>query len=255
MSTPFPRNAEILVLGAAVPALPEAELRAFCHARETALAPWLGEEQRDHIRRFALSGAALAARASRVLARGLLLRGLSLAAAKTRSFRSEGLRLQADSAGRPVLPGWAVSFSHSGRAAFCALRPGPAANGGRAAAPPRTAHLALGLDAEALDSPPPCGRAFADGEIPTALSATGQCREALRRWTIKESLLKALGAGLARDAARIFGGRCGGRAGRAALDGHCLHWFLLPCPGHWLCLASSAAVSSPKFRFFWQTRV
>ncbi|WP_206214234.1 4'-phosphopantetheinyl transferase superfamily protein [Desulfovibrio sp. ZJ369] len=255
MRTTFPRNAEIFILGAAVPALPEAELRAFCHARETALAPWLGEEQTDHIRRFALSGAALAARASRVLARGLLLRGLSLAAAQTRSFRSEGVRLQADSAGRPVLPGWAVSFSHSGRAAFCALRPGPAANGGPSGGPPHPAHPALGLDAEALDSPPPCGRAFASGEIPPALSATGQCREALRRWTIKEALLKALGTGLARDAARIFGGRCGGRAGHAALDGHCLRWFLLPCPGHWLCLATSAAVSSPTFRFFWQTRV
>lgn len=255
MSTTFPRNAEILVLGAAVPPLPEAELRAFCRARETALAPWLGEEQRTHIRRFALKGAPLAARASRVLARSLLLRGLSLAARRTPACGPQAFRLETDATGRPRLPGWAVSFSHSGRAAFCALRPNPAANGGWAGGPPRPADPALGLDAEALHSPPPGERAFASGEIPAALSATGRCREALRRWTIKEALLKALGTGLARDAAQIFGGRCGGRAGHAALDGHCLRWFLLPCPGHWLCLATSAASPCPELRFFWQTRV
>lgn len=253
MSKTSPQITEILVLGAALPDLPEAELRAFCRARETALAPWLEADQRAHIARFAPRGVALVARASRLVARGLLLRGLSLAAAKTKLFGSTEARLQSDRVGRPLLPGWAVSFSHSGRAAFCALHPQPTPSNDRACAgPTRSLPVVLGLDAEALESPPPCGRAFAPGEIPSVLSARGRSREALRRWTIKEALLKARGTGLARDVAQICGGGCGQRAGAAALHGHCLHWFLLPCPGHWLCLATSAALPRPMLRFFWR---
>lgn len=101
MNPPASSNSEILVLGAALPDLPDAGLRAFCLARETALSRWLDTEQTGHIRRYALSGPALAARVSRVLARCLLLRGLALAQTKTKACRSGDLRLQADAAGPP----------------------------------------------------------------------------------------------------------------------------------------------------------
>lgn len=104
-------KAVALILGAALPDLPPAGLRGLCLRWETALAPRLAPEQMAHIRRFAPDGPALAARASRLLAR-LLLRGLqSLGALRP------DLCLERDMAGRPLLSGWRISFSHSGRAA------------------------------------------------------------------------------------------------------------------------------------------
>ena len=174
-------KAVALILGAALPDLPPAGLRGLCLRWETALAPRLAPEQMAHIRRFAPDGPALAARASRLLAR-LLLRGLqSLGALRP------DLCLERDMAGRPLLSGWRISFSHSGRAAFCALERGaggPCEQDARRDAPEW--HPGLGLDAEALDSPPPAARAFTDGETKkrpaTRCDAGPSKKPCSRRW-------------------------------------------------------------------------
>lgn len=231
----------ILILGAALPVTPDAGLRSLCRCWEAALTPWLMPEQLRHIRRFAPAGAALSARASRLLARLLLLRGLQILEGPS----WPGIRLGGDALGRPLLPGWQVCFSHSGQAAFCALRRGQKpdnlqkrkksrSEAGQAAC--SVWEKGLGLDAEALNAPPPAARAFA------ACPAPGMtARDALRRWTIKEAALKALGTGLSLDPALVQSGLRGRRAGLLHIRGHHLRWRLLACPAHWLCLAYGAA--------------
>ncbi len=184
----------ILILGSALPSVAEAALRSLCRSWEALLAPWLTPQQLCHIRRFAPEGAALSARASRLLARLLLLRGLQILQGPSRT----GLRLDRDAWGRPLLPGWRVGFSHSGQAAFCALwaergrsklheRKKERTGSGHHVCSDAVWHTGLGLDAETLDTPPPAARAFAE-ERGGAVSA----RDALRRWTVKEAALKAI---------------------------------------------------------------
>lgn len=226
-----------VVLGAALPVLTQSALRECCAACEAALEPWLTPEQQAHIQNFADSGAALAARCSRLLARALMVHGLGLAAAAAglpQPRPGPDLCLSTDSLGRPTLPGWRVAFSHSGKAAFCALQMvTPDTRVGRWT----YRETVWALDAESLDSPAPCARAFATAEQNRLLSPATAARDALRRWTVKEAVLKALGAGLTRDPATLPSGRAGQRAGLLHLEGRSIVWRLLPCPGHWLCLA------------------
>ncbi|WP_022655611.1 4'-phosphopantetheinyl transferase family protein [uncultured Desulfovibrio sp.] len=243
---------KILILGSALPNVSEAELRALCRIWEAALLPRLAPEQLRHIRRFVPEGAALSARASRLLARLLLLRGLQML---EEDVSRPGIRLDRDALGRPLLPGWIVGFSHSGRAAFCALRrrldgfhkwkkgkPEPRYD----PYPGSGWETGLGLDAEALDNFPPAARAFA-GRAGMDMAA----RDALRRWTVKEAALKALGMGLTLDPALIYSGRNGRRAGVLRVQGQNLRWRVLVCPAHWLCLAYGGAETHPAISLHW----
>lgn len=245
----------ILILGSALPSVAEAALRSLCRSWEALLAPWLTPQQLCHIRRFAPEGAALSARASRLLARLLLLRGLQILQGPSRT----GLRLDRDAWGRPLLPGWRVGFSHSGQAAFCALlaergrsklheRKKERTGSGHHVCSDAVWHTGLGLDAETLDTPPPAARAFAE-ERGGAVSA----RDALRRWTVKEAALKALGAGLTLDPALVQSGRDGQRAGLLRIRGQSLRWRVLACPAHWLCLAYGEAEAHPAISLRWLT--
>ena len=245
-----PPEKKILILGAALPAASDAGLRSLCQSWEAMLIPWLMPEQLCHIRRFAPKGAALSARASRLLARLLLLRGLQVLEGPSRP----GIRLGGDAWGRPLLPGWRVCFSHSGQAAFCALcrGRGPGNFQKRKKERPETGHAAcsvwekgLGLDAEALNASPPAARAFTASPV-QCLAA----RDALRRWTIKEAALKALGTGLRLDPALIQSGLRGQRAGLLRIQGQSLFWRVLACPGHWLCLACDEE-APPSIRLRW----
>ena len=242
---------KILILGAVLPDVSEAGLRALCRIWEATLIPRLAPEQLRHLRRFAPEGAALSARASRLLARLLLLRGLQILDGASRL----DIRLDRDALGRPLLPGWRVGFSHSGQAAFCALRrrrdgahewkkgkPEPAYE----SYPGSGRETGLGLDAEALGNPPPAARAFAGGAGPSITA-----REALRRWTIKEAALKALGTGLTLDPALIHSGLDGRRTGLLRIQGQNLRWRVLVCPGHWLCLAYGRAETHPAISLRW----
>lgn len=181
----------------------------------------LSSSDNAHIRRFTAPGAADA----RLLARALLVLAC-------RPFcPSLPATLYRTASGAPALglPHAAVqtalSFAYSPQAVVCALALAPAA-------------CRLGVDLESLASPPPAPRAFHPRE-----HVSGP-RDALRRWTVKEALLKAHGTGLTIDPAGIPAGRAGQRRGRlsslASLPP--LYWRSLPLPGHWCALALSQAL-------------
>ena len=206
------------------------QLRIWRCAFDAALAPWLDTRQQEHVRRFGqvaydqkAAGQELAKAAlSRLIARAQLI----TAVAPLRAGAPQ-LQIGMDNRGRPQLYGWRVAFSHSGQAAFCAL------------APAGKDFPALGLDAEALTSPPPHASAFAAQELaaPPALPQSVVDREALRRWTIKEAMLKTAGLGLGMQPAQIPTGRYGQRAGLWQGTLGPLGWRSLACAGHWLCVA------------------
>lgn len=254
-----------------LPAGPVAELEGWRHAFEAALEPWLDARQLAHVRRFGrpalgqqaaqimgqvTATASDAQRASmqevqraglsRLFARAQLL----VAAARQAPLASAPTipQIGMDTRGRPVFDGWHAAFSHSESAAFCALCPAAAT----------AAAASHAIDAEALTSAPPHASAFSctERQAPHGLPQEFITREALRRWTIKEALLKASGVGLGINPASVPTGHFGQRAGfwRGPLG--TFHWRSIPCPGHWLCLSrqvdakndrphTSSAVPSP----------
>ena len=242
----------LTVLYTPLPQGSTAELVAWRCAFETALEPWLDARQWKHVNRFGRAAwqqdASIAdaencgptpcgqniieAALSRLLARALLV------TATARHHRGGPLpQTGMDTRGRPLLSGWQAAFSHSGRAAFCALTPAGAA-----------ASATLGLDAEALTSAPPDASAFSQREYSALLTLHQQYRgrESLRRWTVKEAMLKAAGLGLGMQPAQIPTGRSGQRAGlwRGPLGLLC--WRTLACPGHWLCVAQAGHVPTAQ---------
>jgi phosphopantetheinyl transferase len=213
----------ITILYSPLPQDSSACLHLWRNAFETALEPWLDARQLEHVRRFGpkVSEAAL----SRLLSRAMLITSAG-------PYGSSRNQIRMDNHNRPLFAGWQVAFSHSGQAAFCALVPAGQES------------PALGLDAEALASPPPHGSAFTEHELfaPTALTRESADREALRRWTIKEAMVKAAGLGLGMQPGQIPTGRFGQRAGLWQGPLGLLGWRTLACPGHWLCVAQAGRV-------------
>lgn len=208
-------------------------LRRLCALWEARAAARLSPAQLAHCRRFADDGAALLARASRLLARLVALRLLP-----------PGAGLDGDGAGRPVVtgaPGWEAAFSHSGRAAFCLLCQ-PHETAGEAS------RIRAALDAEAPDAIPPGDRAFA---APAACAAAS-----LRRWVLAEALFKARGATPLHwsPAAAFAHGALGTglprRAGIWRREDPALSWRLLAVPGHWVCVALPGE-AAPRVRVRW----
>ena len=145
----------LTVLYTPLPQGSTAELVAWRCAFETVLEPWLDARQWKHVNRFGRAAwqqdASIAdaencgptpcgqnvveAALSRLLARALLV------TAAARHHRGGPLpQTGMDTRGRPLLSGWQAAFSHSGRAAFCALTPAGAA-----------ASATLGLDATPIE--------------------------------------------------------------------------------------------------------
>lgn len=258
----------LTILCTPLPAGSSKELEGWRCALEAVLEPWLSERQLAHVRRFGRSpnGQTEAREAQQDVLRAALSRLLARAqlvthAAQQAKARSSPLagplpQLGMDTQGRPLFPGWHAAFSHSGEAAFCALCPAPA----DAAVAPHA------LDAESLLSPPPALNAFAPAELPqrearresrreAGLSPQSIHREALRRWTIKEALLKASGLGLGMDPARVPTGSFGQRAGiwHGPMGIFC--WRSLPCPGHWLSVAQQVSAQTDFLPDFFRPRV
>ena len=255
----------LTILCTPLPAGSSKELEVWRCALEAMLEPWLDDRQLAHVRRFGRSpngqteaGEAqqdlLRAALSRLLARAQLVTHTAQQAKAADSSPAGPLsQLGMDTQGRPLFPGWHAAFSHSGEAAFCALCPAPA----DAAVTPHAIHPHA-LDAESLLSPPPSLNAFAPAELPrreAGLSPQSIHREALRRWTIKEALLKASGLGLGMDPARVPTGGFGQRAGiwHGPMGIFC--WRSLPCPGHWLSVAQQVSAQTDFLPEFFRPRV
>ena len=229
----------ITILYTPLPQGSASELHAWRSAFETALEPRLDARQWEHVNRFgrAAGQQIIEAALSRLMARAQIVTAAALS-----SSGAPLPQITMDSRGRPQFAGWRTAFSHSGQAAFCAL-----AQAEQPAAP------ALGLDAEALTAPPPHSSAFAAGEISAPMALHGECwaREALRRWTIKEALLKAAGLGLGMQPDQVPTGRFGQRSG--LWDGPLgpLGWRTVACPAHWLCVAQTGNVPTPQIFLQW----
>lgn len=208
-----------LILAAPLPVFgasgADARLSMLCVRWERRLVSRLSPAQMSHCRRFAESGEALQARASRLLARLLALHVLP-------GF----CVLAMDASGRPRVegaPGWHTAFSHSGRAAFCLVL-APEETAGRPEGQPA-------LDAEVAGRLPPTDRGFA--------APAPSPRGALRRWLLAETLFKAAGAAPACWNAAARSAHCGAgqAAGYARIAGAQVSWRFLPAPGHALCVA------------------
>lgn len=282
----------VVILYSPVPLLKRQALQHWCNRLEAAMLPWLSPLQFAHLQCFGSGEAALKARCSRLLARALLIR-LVMAAAQLsqRTLATDGAcnaqqdvhdahmawlsleGLDMDYLGRPVLPGWRAAFSHSGQAAFCAVRYLGRENMSPQSKRPHNAlnspvqqdfHPCLAVDAEYLDSQPPDLRAFSNCELTAPLAKEFQARDALRRWTIKEALLKSAGLGLSRDPALVHSGFPGQRSGftqfchkgrrffssgenyaEATVPCRQINWQLVPCAGHWLCVAAPVWPDEP----------
>ncbi|MDD4701537.1 MAG: 4'-phosphopantetheinyl transferase superfamily protein [Desulfovibrio sp.] len=282
----------VVIVYSPVPLLKKQALQHWCNRLEAAMLPWLSPLQFAHLQCYGSGEAALKARCSRLLARALLVRLVMAAVQRSqRTLATDGAckaqqephdahmawlsleGLDMDYLGRPVLPGWRAAFSHSGQAAFCAIR-----DLGRENMSPqsRRSHKALhnpvqqdfrpclAVDAESLDSQPPDLRAFSNSELTAPLAKEFQARDALRRWTIKEALLKSAGLGLTRDPALVHSGFPGQRSGftqfchegspffssgenyaETAAPCRQIHWQLVPCAGHWLCVAAPVCPGDP----------
>lgn len=196
----------------------DSDCRELAAVLSSALAPLLSPSQRAHLTAFRQTRAAC----SRWLSRLMLAACLDAAGAAPDIWLP---LLGHRPGGAPFLPDWALSFSHSGKAAFAALLPATEGN------------ACIGLDAECLTNPPPHIDAFAPDELrrPVPLSDG----ERLRRWTLKESLVKAAGTGLTCPPAQIPAGRHGQRRGGLDWQGKTFFWQTLALPGHWLALTAA----------------
>ncbi|MFT4301441.1 MAG: 4'-phosphopantetheinyl transferase superfamily protein [Desulfovibrio sp.] len=282
----------IVIVYSPVPLLEGLALQHWCDRLEAAMVPWLSPLQFGHLQCFGSGEAALKARCSRLLARALLVRLVMAAAQTSQSMQPtdgadtaqqsshdshlawlslEGLDM--DYLGRPVLPGWHAAFSHSGQVAFCAVRFLGHENKPHQRHQPHNAQESqaqqdfrpsLAVDAESLTSLPPDSRAFSGKELTSPIEKKFQDRDALRRWTIKEALLKSAGLGLSRDPALVHSGFSGQRRGlmQFCREGSTffsseknysdtaepcrqIGWQLVPCAGHWLCVAAPVSPGNP----------
>lgn len=236
-TAPSSERGRTAILRLAICDVPEHPAAGTDRVLEDAVRPRFAPSVAHHLLRFADARQRRARLLSRLLLLALLAEALPGAAAETAA------RLGRDAAGRPLFSGAAplpaVSFSFSASGAACALGFGPE----HGPAP------ALGTDLEDLGGDPPAPPAF-DAHERRALRLPALIHpgpdEALRRWTVKEAALKALGAGLSRDPAAVSAGRTGARAGRippVRAGDPPLFWRCIPLPGRWCALAASAPFS------------
>lgn len=158
-------------------------------------------------------------RLRRILARLLLGFGLSLL--ENRDALAGIRALRSDPQGRPWLDGCIrpISLSHSGRWAACAIGHAQASGG-------------IGVDVEEIREAPveDFSMVFTAQECAAIRNSENPASDLIRRWTIKEAVLKAHGTGLLADPLQV------GTVGEEAHS----HWAHLPLAhGYWLTVAAS----------------
>jgi len=206
-----------------------ADIGMLAHVQETSLLDLLPEAQAEAIRQNRRPEDRL----RRILARLLLGFGLSLLDNRD---PLAGIRaLRHDPQGRPWLDGCPcpISISHSGRWAVCAIGHAQASQG-------------IGVDVEKIREMPvdDFSMVFTAQEREAIRGAHDPASDLIRRWTIKEAVLKAHGTGLLADPLQV--GTTGAEKGPG-------HWTHLPLShGYWLTVAASyrfaAALLKPSPR-------
>lgn len=170
-------------------------------------------------------------RKRRILARLLLAQGVYIL--KNWNLRETLNAFRRDVNGRPWVQGLgrALSLSHSGQWAVCAI-----------AGVPRTC---IGVDVEKIQTLPidDFQLAFTECELLHIRKAKNPPSELIRRWTIKEAVLKAKGTGLLADPQRIVTG--------VGTQVHGEPFFVSHVPleqGYWMTVAESsrAEIASPR---------
>ncbi|MBN1142010.1 MAG: 4'-phosphopantetheinyl transferase superfamily protein [Deltaproteobacteria bacterium] len=173
-------------------------------------------------------------RMGRLLARLLLGAGLNMLEGWSRSRALAALAHEPE--GRPFLQGGRreISFSHAGRWSVCAIGDGAAT--GR-----------VGVDVEAIRplAAEEFTLVFSRPELEAIRSSPDPYRELIRRWTIKEAVLKARGRGFLEDPLTVDSG-CSPEAGLSADR----YWEHLPlAEGYWLTVAAERRWNNLKTVF------
>lgn len=202
-----PASREVLVLAA--------DIGILERSHEASLLDLIPKEQALSIRRNRLS----LDRQRRILARLLLAFGLGLLDGWDLRTGLDSLRHEPQ--GRPWIFGSSrpVSISHAGRWAVGGIGPARAANG-------------IGVDAEEIRpmQAEDFRLVFSAREREEIRQAAVPASELIRRWTIKEAVLKAAGTGLLDDPLRID------TSGNGVSNG--IRWRHLPLSeGYWLTVA------------------
>jgi len=206
-----------------------ADIGMLAHMSETSLLDILPVAQAEVIRK----NRRLEDRLRRILARLLLGFGLSLL--DNRDALTGIRALRHDPQGRPWLDDCPrpVSLSHSGRWAVCAIGHAQTEGG-------------IGVDVEEIREMPveDFSMVFTVQEREAIRSADDPASGLIRRWTIKEAVLKAQGTGLLADPLQVR--TAGGGEGQCP-------WAHLPLGhGYWLTVAASfrfaAALLKPSFQ-------
>lgn len=193
-----------------------ADIGMLAHVPEASLLGLMPEAQADSIRKNRRPEDRL----RRIVAR--LLLGFGLLLLEKRDALAGISALRHDPQGRPWLDGCPcpVSLSHSGRWAACAI--------GHA-----QASLGIGVDVEEIREMPveDFSMVFTAREREAIRGAHDPASDLIRRWTIKEAILKAHGTGLLADPLQV--GTTGPEMGHS-------HWEHLPLAhGYWLTVAAS----------------
>jgi phosphopantetheine--protein transferase-like protein len=192
-----------------------ADIGVIAHVPEASLLDLLPGAQAEAIRKNRKAEDRL----RRIMARLLLGFGLSLLDNRD---APTGLRaLRNDPQGRPWLDGCTrpISLSHSGRWAACAIGHAQASGG-------------IGVDVEEIREMPveDFSMVFTAQEREAIRNAEDPASDLIRRWTIKEAVLKAHGTGLLADPLQV---------GTVVEEAH-NHWAHLPLAhGYWLTVAAS----------------
>lgn len=166
-------------------------------------------------------------RCRRILARLVLAYGLSVL--EGWDIRAGLAALRSEPEGKPWLEGspHPVSLSHAGRWAVCAIGHGLAGGG-------------IGVDVEQVREleVEDFRVVFTPAEQEAVRNSKAPHSELIRRWTIKEAILKAQGTGLLGDPLHIG-------TGDAAVTGR--HWEHLPLEhGYWLTVAGQSPCSPAR---------
>lgn len=200
----------MIVLGCAIPSLPNDILEIYCNNGEKKLTPYLSQNELFWLNSLK-NKIPSSIRIKYILSRLLLIHSF-----KSTKFSFENLIIDRSDMGYSYCNNFAINFSYSENAAFCAINFGK--------------DILLGLDAEYIDN--------------------SQNISKVRLWTIKESLVKAIKCGLSYNLNNIKINK-NKNNGSINIKNHLLFWKTIPFPNHWCCIATNKTIKTKDIICHW----